>query len=99
MTKQKIFLLRRPTSKIREIECEIDVCEKFTWARDKHGKRHLLGTSAFFTLKAAERSKFGALQKVVEKTQLARIWRNGVNFMYADACKQHDQYKKTGSFH
>lgn len=65
-----------PLRKIRQVECEIVTCEKTTWAerivlRDVNGvaprgRRHLLGTSAFYTVKAAERAKRGALQKLVD---------------------------------
>jgi hypothetical protein len=56
--------------KVREIEANIKVCDKTTWAIETDGKRHLLGSSAFYTRPAAERVRLAALQKVVQSNYL-----------------------------
>lgn len=62
----EVFIInpKYPTQKILEVKAEIITC-KFSWA-DVDGKRHLIGTSAFFSLPAAKRAKLGYLMKVVE---------------------------------
>lgn len=54
---KKVFIvdLQRPWRPIREVECEIVSGKKLVWADDGH--RHLLGASAFFVRKGAERRK------------------------------------------
>ena len=61
--------LRHPTRKIIEVDAEIKKCEKWTWAI-YNGRRHLLGSSAFFTEAAAVRSQIGLLEQVVRNTYL-----------------------------
>lgn len=69
---QQVFIvagLRR----IREVPAQIHVCEKMTWARwPAHcpRKSSLLGTSAFFTRKAAEVRKLGELRKLAARPVL-----------------------------
>lgn len=60
---KKVFIvdLQRPWRPIREVECEIVSGKKFVWADDDH--RHLLGASAFFVRKGAERRKLHALNQ------------------------------------
>lgn len=72
MTLHKVFLMdpSRPLRKIVEREAQILTLEKRTWAELPTGKRCLLGTSAFYTLAAAERAKRGALVKIMEQTAL-----------------------------
>lgn len=64
----KIFYvnLKSPWRSILEVEANIVVCKKFTWAVDCRGQKRLLGASAFFTLASAERAKIGALMKLVK---------------------------------
>lgn len=75
MTLHKVFLMNpsRPLRKIVEREAQILTLEKRTWAELPSGKRCLLGTSAFYTLAAAERAKRGALIKIRESTVLDRM--------------------------
>lgn len=64
MTIQTVYLVHG-LRKIREVKAVIVVCDKWTWA-DVAGKRYRLGTSAFFTRKAAEVRKLGVLRKLAE---------------------------------
>jgi hypothetical protein len=64
VTIQTVFIVHK-LRKIREVKAVIVVCDKWTWA-DVAGKRYLLGTSAFFTRKAAEVRKLGVLRKLAE---------------------------------
>lgn len=74
MTQHRVFLYNpsRPGSRIIEVEATIEVLAKASWASYR-GKRHLLGSTAFYTLAAANRAKRGALQKVWETTALDRM--------------------------
>ena len=71
MARQRIFWLnvQHPMKPIKEVEADIHVCHKMTWAVIEAGKqkrRLLLGASAFFTLASAEKAKIGRLQKIVD---------------------------------
>lgn len=61
---QKVFLVKG-LRRIREVDADIYVCNKMTWAQ-VGTRRFLLGTSAFFTRKAAEVRKLGELRKLAE---------------------------------
>lgn len=73
--KHIVFIMdpSRPTRKIVELEATILTLEKRTWAETLSGKRWLMGSSAFYTLAAAERAKRGALIKIVQTTALRRM--------------------------
>mgnify|MGYP000965543464 CR=1 FL=1 len=75
MTLHRVFIFQpsQPTRKIIELDAQILTLEKRTWAETASGKRHLLGSSAFYTLAAAERAKRGALLKITETTALRRM--------------------------
>lgn len=60
---QQIVFLVHGVRKIREVCADILVCEKLTWARVGR-KRFLLGTTAFYSRKAAEVRKLGELRKL-----------------------------------
>jgi hypothetical protein len=64
----KLFLvhLKSPSRVLKEIEVEIKVCKKTVWAIEKDGARHLLGSSVFQTLPAAERCRTALLQRLVD---------------------------------
>lgn len=67
MTLHRVFLYtpNRPGSAIIQVEAEIEVKEKCTWAH--YRKKHfLLGSTVFYTLPAANRAKRGALQKLID---------------------------------
>lgn len=63
---RKVFLVSSasPTRKIREVEVAL-ITRKFCWAEEANGRRHLVGSTAFFTLVAAERAKLGYLTKML----------------------------------
>jgi hypothetical protein len=83
---QRVFIvdLEAPWQDIREVECEIISGKKFTWAETPRGRRHLLGSSAFFMRKSAEHSqrdrvravaRNGALQWIAPyRMERARLW-------------------------
>jgi hypothetical protein len=75
----QIVYLVRGLRRIKEAQAEIVVCKKHTWAQIG-SKRFLLGATAFFTRKSAERSKLGVLHKTLEHKALAYIkpyiWNN-----------------------
>lgn len=68
MKYQNCFIvnLRSPLCKIKFEEVFIKVCEKRTWAISKNGKRHLLGSSAFFTEDSANICKKDKLEKMLK---------------------------------
>ena len=96
VAKQKVFIVRNALARIRETEVEIVCGPKMTWAL-RGGKRHLLGTTAFFTRKAAEVRKLGLLRKVADNPVLDNI-RNTM-YMRHDAIEQLKAYKETGVLH
>jgi hypothetical protein len=62
--------------KIRTVEAKIIPTagdRKFTWA-EYRGHRYLLGSTAFFTLTSAQRSKLGHLKKTVESSWI-KSWK------------------------
>lgn len=67
MTAHRVFIYNpsRPGSAIVQVEAEIEVKEKCTWAHVRN-KHFLLGATAFYTLPSANRAKRGALQKVID---------------------------------
>lgn len=65
--------LKQPWRVILEVEATVVTCEKFTWAEDGRGQRRLLGASAFFTLASAERTKIGALMRLVKPAVAAKV--------------------------
>lgn len=58
--------LKKPWRQIVTVECEVVQCKAFAWAKDQFGARRLLGSSTFFTLAAAERSRIGELQRLAQ---------------------------------
>lgn len=58
-----MFIVRGLRKILEVAAAEILVCEKMTWARIGT-RRFLLGTSAFYTRKAAETRKLGELRKM-----------------------------------
>lgn len=97
MSTHRIFLYtpNRPGSRIREVEATIEIKPKCTWAFHQ-GKQHLLGSTAFYTLAAANRAKRGALQKVVDTTALDHMSRT-MGMRYA-AKQQLAIYELSGEF-
>lgn len=75
MTKHRVFIFQpaHPTRKIIEIDALILTLEKRTWAETPSGRRHQLGTSAFYTLQSAERAKRGALQKIIDNKAMSMM--------------------------
>lgn len=63
----KMFLvyLKSPTRNIREVEVEVKVCPKTVWAIEKNGTRHLVGSSVFQTMPAAQRCQRALLEQLV----------------------------------
>lgn len=82
MTLHRVFIvnLTAPTRKIIELDAQILTLEKRTWAETASGKRHLLGTTAFYTLASAERAKRGALVKLTENSYLRRYNPGAVSY-------------------
>ncbi len=97
--KQTVFVVlpNHPLRKIRQVDCEILVCEKMTWAVEPSGRRHLLGTSGFFTRKAAEVRKLGALRKIADSTVLSRMYQT--QYIHEAAQRQLNEYRSTGVVH
>lgn len=92
---QVVFLVHG-LRRIRELPCTILVSEKRTWAEEPCGRRHLLGTSAFFTAKAAEVRKLGELRKIAANPY--PVWH--VAGKAADGAKrQLKTYAEKGTFH
>lgn len=88
-----IYTPSRVNSAIREAEAEIEVKEKCTWAHVK-GKHHLLGSTAFYTLAAANRAKRGALMKAIATPYLRRMMPSAV--YWAESQLAH--YEAKGEF-
>lgn len=88
--------LVRPTRKIIEIDAMIIVAEKRTWAETPSGRRHLVGTSAFYTLQSAERAKRGALVKIVQTHFLGR--NPTTMYLYSRAERLLAHYDASGTF-
>jgi len=70
----KMYLISalHPCRKIKEVDVEVlspNGDRKWTWAIHR-GRRHLVGSSAFYTLPAAWRSKVGYLTKIIETKAL-----------------------------
>lgn len=96
--KQTVFIVNG-LRRILEITATIVVCEKQTWAELDLGyetRRHLLGTSAFFTRKAAEVRKLGELRKLAAVTMPE--W-HAAGQMAGRARQQLRDYEKSGSIH
>lgn len=72
-TKTTVYIidLRVPVRTIRVRQAVI-TGTKWRWA-DVNGKRHLIGSSAFFTLAAAQRSQRGLLEQIVKTRCLQYI--------------------------
>lgn len=98
ITLQQVFIMdpAYPLRQIVEREVMIVVGDKCTWAEHANGKRHLVGTSVFFTLPSAERAKRGALVKIVENGALRCM--PLTHDMWARADHQLQLFEKTGSF-
>lgn len=95
----KVFIVlpERPLRPIREIEVEISVKPKTTWAIAKTGRKYLLGTSAFYTMKAAQRCKLARLQKIAA-TPGMQYSRFGAEVWWR-ARDQLTEYAATGTIH
>jgi len=95
---QRVFIFQpaHPTRRIIEIDAMVIVTEKCTWAETPAGRRHLLGSSAFFTKAAAERAKRGALVKIVETRYLMTNVRT--TDMWHRAQQQLEIFERKGTF-
>ena len=98
MTEHRVFIFNpsKPTRRIVEMTCRVVVCDRTTWAEEPSGRRHLLGSSAFYTLKAAYRAKRGALEKILQTRVLERMPQT--QLLYHDARRQLVEFQETGSF-
>lgn len=65
----RVFLVRGPLRSIVAVDAEIRR-GKWSWAVLKDGSRHLLGSTAFFTLAAAGRCRFALLMELTKNTYL-----------------------------
>lgn len=76
-----ILDLRVPFKDIKKLNC-IQIDRKYSWAQEtaKSKRRHLIGSSAFFTEGAARRAQIGQLQKIVRYPMLPNV---GFDFMAA----------------
>ncbi len=61
-----LVALKRPLRPVRQAEVTVKICKKTVWAIDSKGHRHLIGSSAFQTLPAAERCRFALLKHLAE---------------------------------
>lgn len=95
---QRVFIMdpAKPLRPIREVDTMIVVGPKMTWAEESHGRRHLMGTSAFMTLPSAERAKRGALVKIVQTPYLSRMAQT--MDMYHNAERQLLLFEQNGTF-
>jgi len=93
MATQTVYIvnLKSATRPILEVEAEIRICEKHTWAVVKK-RRFLLGASAFFTEKSAQRAKLGLLHAIMKKARF-------VPHLAGQALHQLHVYKLTGVIH
>ena len=96
LSSHKVFIASG-LRKIREREVTIKVCNKTTWAICQDGKRHLLGSSAFYTLAAAQRCKLAYLYKTVKLAQFP-VWM-GAGRVGREAASQLGLCKQTGTIH
>lgn len=64
--KMHIVSLRSPWRLIREVEAEIFIGKKMTWAIRPGGRRHLIGSSAFHTEASAGRARLALLTRIAE---------------------------------
>lgn len=91
MTKEVFIVdLQRPWKPIKKELCPIIEGKKFMWAEDGH--RHLLGGSAFFHRKGAERRKIDALMSILQSSYIK--WR--VPGRAKSAAWAYAKYKETG---
>ena len=69
-----IFIVsaKHPCQKIKIVEAEVINPEKWTWAVYK-GRRHLVGTTAFYTFASAKRAKVSYLTKIANTSALSFI--------------------------
>lgn len=58
--------LTSPCREPRLVDVTVKVCAKTVWAVTADGRRHLVGSSAFQTLPAAQRCRAALLQKLVD---------------------------------
>lgn len=68
---------KSPTRVLRMFEAEL-IQGKWTWAVDHRGRRHLVGTTAFYTYSAACRAKAGGMLRLAKEPS------NRWNFMRKD---------------
>lgn len=99
MTKHKVWitLATEPLRNIREVECEIVVCKKTSWAILPTGRRTLLGTGAFYTRKSAEKMKLGRLRKIEADQYQRRLPQLAARWDYAH--HQIQEFNATGTVH
>lgn len=88
MTIVFVFDLKRPLKPVKAVEAEIR-STKWSWAILPDGKRKLIGSSAFFTPQAAQRSRIAMLVKETEDKYLRRFYPD-----YVVSCKKEiDKFK------
>lgn len=75
--------LRGPAVAVKTIDVEVKVCKKTVWAIDKKGRRHLVGSSIFQTLAAAERCRTALLTTIVGSDWFR--WKKPFNWRAAKA--------------
>jgi hypothetical protein len=97
VTQQTVFVvsLAHPTRRITALTATILVLNKWTWAEVDFGhrrRRYLLGASAFFTRKSAERCKLGLLRKLASQPVLMSV----APGLWDCAHKQLAEFKTTG---
>lgn len=98
-TREQIVFIVHGTRRIVETTAMILVCGKMSWAevrKPHYAKRYLLGTSAFFTRKAAEVRKLGVLRKLAACT--LPDW-HVAGQIAGRAQHQLNQYAKDGIIH
>ena len=83
--------LKSPVRPIRQVKVRL-INRKFCWAEDLMGRRHLVGASAFFTMKNAQRAKYALLKKFVKDTWVKR-WYPDAHQSMVDQIKK---YEATG---
>lgn len=93
--KQRVFLVRSALGRVREQDAQIVSGPKMTWAQIG-ARRYLLGTTAFFTLQAANARKAGLLREMRDAVALDRI--PGTRGHRDDARRQLARYAETGTF-
>lgn len=86
-----------PYRKIKEAHMSVKVCKKTSWACG-YDKNYLIGATAFYTLKSAERSKFGHLERRMLQMRNSNyaMWHHP--HVYEAMRKEYMKYKDNGTF-